>query len=105
MGKILLIYVLFLVVVSTTLETEVKKEDTSRLWSNLLIMLSSLTIISIMFIISTFIIICSKKVLVIVAYKVQDLFTTYRKMICATLKLKFLGIILQVYVCWNMPGW
>ena len=88
MGKTLLIYVLFSVVVSTTLETEVK-ENTSKLLSNSLIMFSSLTLILIMFIIITFIIICTKKVLVIVAYTLQDFCTTDRPVSCATLKLKF----------------
>ena len=47
MGKTLLTYVLFFVIVSTTLETEVKRENASKLFSNLFIMFSGLPIISI----------------------------------------------------------
>ena len=45
MGKKLLIYVLFFVIVSTTLETEVKREYVSRLLSDLFIIFSGLGII------------------------------------------------------------
>ena len=85
MGKMMLIYVLFFVVVSTTLETKVMKKKASRLWSNVLIILSSLTIGSTVFIIITFIT-CTKKVLIIVVYKFQDLCTIYRQMPCITVK-------------------
>ena len=44
------------------------------------------------------VIICIKKVLINVVYKLQDLCTMYRPMLCATLKLKFLDILLQINV-------
>ena len=50
-----------------------------------------------MFIIIIFIIIYAKKVLIIVAYKLQDMCTIHRPMLCATLKLKCLEILLQIY--------
>ena len=64
-------------------------ETASKLLSNLLIMFSSLTIVPIMFIIITVIIICTKKVLITVPYKLQYLCTSYRQMPCATVKLIF----------------
>ena len=61
-------------------------------------MFSSLTIVLIMFIIITVITTCTKKVLNILAYKLQDLCTTCKQMSCATLKLKICRILLQIYV-------
>ena len=45
------------------------------------------SIILIMFIIIAVVITCTTKVLISVAYKLQDLCTTYRQMLCATLKI------------------
>ena len=51
-----------------------------------------------MFIVITVIITCTKKVLLIVAYKLRDLCTTYRQTLCATLVIKFVDILLQIYL-------
>ena len=98
MGKMLLIFVLLFINVSAVQGTEVKKENACILLSNSLIMFSSLTIISVMLILIISIIMHTKKVLIIVAYKLHDLCTTCRPTSCATLKLKFLDILLQIYV-------
>ena len=95
MSKILLVYVLFFVVANAT--SDMVKKNTSKLLSDLSIMFSSLTIILIMFIVITVIIICTKKVLLIAAYKLWDLSTTYREM-CATLVKKIVGVLLLIYV-------
>ena len=50
------------------------------------------------FIVIIIIITCTKKVLLIVVYKLWDLCTTYRQMLCATLKLKLVGALLLIYV-------
>ena len=88
MGKTLLIYVLIFAIISTMLETEVKRENTSKLLSNLLIMFSGLEIVSIMFILINFIIEITKMVSVILAYKLKDLCTSYRP-ICSAISLVF----------------
>ena len=69
MGKIRLTFVLFIAIIGTTLVTDLKKENVSKLWSNLLIMLLSLISISNMFIIIAVIITCAKKIMVIMEYK------------------------------------
>ena len=56
----------------------VKKEHTYKALLDLSIMFSSLNIALIMFIVFTDIITGTKKVLLTVAYKVQDLCTTYK---------------------------
>ena len=38
------------------------------------------------------------KVLLIVAYKLQDLCTTYRQTLCTTLVITFVGVLLQTYL-------
>ena len=97
MGKIVLIYVLFLVVASVTLDM-VNKEKASRLLLDISIICSSLIVVLIMFIAFTVIITSTKEVLLIRAYKLQDLCTTYRQMLCATSKLKLVNMLLLIYV-------
>ena len=81
------------------LEIEVKRKNTSKLLSNKLIMFSGLAIISIMFILINFIIASTKKVSIILAYKLQDLCTSYSQchvpfLLVFIIVLKFLGILL-----------
>ena len=83
MGKTLPIHVSFFVVVSTTLEIEAKRENTSKLLSNLFDMFLGLAVISIMFIFINFITVCNKKVSIFLVYKLQYLCTIYRPMSCA----------------------
>ena len=100
MGKMLLIFVLLFVNVSVVQETEGKKENASKLLSNSVIMFSHLTIISVMLILIISIIMHTKRVLIDVAYKLQDLCTTYWPMSCAIILIlvtvsKTLGILLS----------
>ena len=96
MGKILLVYVLFVVVASATLDM-VNKENASKHLSDSSIMFSGLKIVLIMSIVITIIITHINKVLLIVVYKLHDLYTTYRQMSCATLKLNLVGMLLLIY--------
>ena len=102
MGKSLLIYVLFFVVVSTTLATEVKLENASKLLPNLIIMFSGLTIISIMFILIDFIYACMHKVSEVLVYKLQDLCTLFRSISCAIFSVLDITLgILLTNICTN----
>ena len=105
MNKTLLIYVLLSVIFSATQGTEVERENASKLLSNLFVMFSGLTIISIMLIFNDFIYVCMHKVSKILVYKLQDLYTIYRSMSCAIFSilvtvLKVLGILVT-YICTN----
>ena len=95
MGKIVLIYVLFLIVANATLDM-VNKENTSRLLSGLSVMCSSLIVILIIFI--TITVVITKKVLLTVAYKLQNLYPTYRQMMHATSKLKVVRVLLLIFI-------
>ena len=98
MGKRLLISVLFFGIVSTTVEIEVKRENASKPLSNLFIIFSGLVIITVTFIFTDFIIVCTGKVSKILVYKLQDLCNTYRSMSCAIFSV--LGILLP-NICIN----
>ena len=76
----------------------VNKENASRLLSVSSIMSASLNVILIMFIAITVIITSIKEVLLIMAYKLQDLCTTYRQLLHATSKLKLVNMLLLIYV-------
>ena len=73
----------FFVIVRTMLETEVKRENASKLLSNLFIMFSGLTIISIMFILNDCIYACMGKVSEVLVYKLKDLCILFMSMACA----------------------
>ena len=61
------------------------------------IMCSSLIVLNV-FIAITFIIRNTKDMLLIMAYKLWDLCTTYRQMSCATSQLKSVNMLLLIYV-------
>ena len=97
MGKILLLYVLYFVVAGAGATADmVKKENASKLLSDLSVTCSSLNIILIMVIFCTVIITGTKRVLSIVGYKLQDLCSTYRQMY-VTSELKLVAMLLLIY--------
>ena len=79
MGKVLLVYVSFHIAVSTTWETkvkkEVKREYTSKILSNIMLIFLSQILISVMSVIVNIItvIVSKKKELIITAYKLKTL--------------------------------
>ena len=99
MGKTLLIHVLFFVIIIAAQGTEVKRENTSKLLSNLFDMFSGLATVSIMFIFINFIIVCTKKVSIILVYKLQD-FCIFSVLVTV---LKALGTLLTC-ICTNFSG-
>ena len=72
MGKVLLVYVLFLIVVSTAWEIKVKREYTSKILSNVMLISLSQRAISVTAVIVNIIVIaCNKKGFIIIVYKVK----------------------------------
>ena len=98
MSKKLLISVLYFVIffVNATQGTEVKRENASKMLSDLFVIFTGLAIIPILFVFIETIIVCTQKVSHILVYILQDVCTLFRSMSCAIFSVldTVLGILL-----------